>query len=885
MEDNIFDKVHEVDLKKTMETSYIDYAMSVIAARALPDVRDGLKPVQRRILYSMIELNNGPDKPHRKCARIVGDTMGKYHPHGDSSIYGALVTMAQDWNMRYTLVDGHGNFGSVDGDGAAAMRYTEARLSKISMEMVRDMNKDTVDFVPNFDDTEKEPTVLPARIPNLLINGASGIAVGMATNIPTHNLREVVGAVVKIINNQIEEDRETTLDEIMQIIKGPDFPTGAEILGVRGIEDAYRTGRGKIRVRAITNIETLPNGKSQIIVTELPYMVNKARLIEKIAELVRDKKIDGITGINDHSNREGMRIVIDLRRDANANVILNQLYKHTQLQDTFGVIMLALVDNQPKILNLLDMLKYYIQHQEEVVTRRTQYDLNKAQERAHILEGLLKALDIIDEVIHTIRASANTAEAKANLISRFGFTDPQAQAIVDMRLRTLTGLEREKLQAEYDELQAKIIEYKKILGDRKLLLGVIRDEISEIAEKYGDDRRTRIGYDVYDISTEDLIPQENTVITMSRLGYIKRMSPDNFHSQNRGGKGIKGMQTLDNDYIEDLFMTMSHDYLMFFTNMGRAYTLKAYEIPEAGRTARGTAIVNLLQLLPDEKITAVIAISEFREDQYIFMATKKGIVKKTPVPAFRHMRKTGLAAITLNNGDDLIEVKYTDGTQDVILATRDGMSIRFNEKDVRPTGRGSMGVRGIALRNGDEVVAMQIRQQGEYLLFVTENGIGKRTLFDDFRIQTRGGVGIKAINLRENTGKLIGMKAVNSEDEIMLITKGGIIIRTPVKGISVLKRSATGVKIMDVMDSVAGIAKVVGEDDEDPESGEMPDESQTAEDEDDYKSEEFADGNSGEPASGEVSDRKANESASGELSDANADEHASGEISEDNREE
>ncbi|MGO5314262.1 DNA gyrase subunit A [Bilifractor sp. LCP21S3_A7] len=885
MDDKVFDRIEEVDLKKKMEDSYIDYAMSVIASRALPDVRDGLKPVQRRILYSMIELNNGPDKPHRKCARIVGDTMGKYHPHGDSSIYGALVTMAQDWNMRYTLVDGHGNFGSVDGDGAAAMRYTEARLSKISMEMVRDMNKDTVDFVPNFDDTEKEPTVLPARIPNLLINGASGIAVGMATNIPTHNLREVVGAVVKIINNQIEEDRETTLDEIMQIIKGPDFPTGAEILGVRGIEDAYRTGRGKIRVRAITNIETLPNGKSQIIVTELPYMVNKARLIEKIAELVRDKKIDGITGINDHSNREGMRIVIDLRRDANANVILNQLYKHTQLQDTFGVIMLALVDNQPKILNLLDMLKYYIQHQEEVVTRRTQYDLNKAQERAHILEGLLKALDIIDEVIHTIRASANTAEAKANLISRFGFTDPQAQAIVDMRLRTLTGLEREKLQAEYDELQAKIIEYKKILSDRKLLLGVIRDEISEIAEKYGDDRRTRIGYDVYDISTEDLIPQENTVITMSRLGYIKRMSPDNFHSQNRGGKGIKGMQTLDNDYIEDLFMTMSHDYLMFFTNMGRAYTLKAYEIPEAGRTARGTAIVNLLQLLPDEKITAVIAISEFREDQYIFMATKKGIVKKTPVPAFRHMRKTGLAAITLNNGDDLIEVKYTDGTQDVILATRDGMSIRFNEKDVRPTGRGSMGVRGIALRNGDEVVAMQIRQQGEYLLFVTENGIGKRTLFDDFRIQTRGGVGIKAINLRENTGKLIGMKAVNSEDEIMLITKGGIIIRTPVKGISVLKRSATGVKIMDVMDSVAGIAKVVGEDDEDPESGEIPDESQTAEDEDDYKSEEFADGNSGEPASGEVSDRKANESASGELSDANADEHASGEISEDNREE
>ncbi|MGN0363400.1 MAG: DNA gyrase subunit A [Bilifractor sp.] len=817
MDDKIFDRIEEVDLKKKMEDSYIDYAMSVIASRALPDVRDGLKPVQRRILYSMIELNNGPDKPHRKCARIVGDTMGKYHPHGDSSIYGALVTMAQDWNMRYPLVDGHGNFGSVDGDGAAAMRYTEARLSKISMEMVRDMGKDTVDFVPNFDDTEKEPVVLPARIPNLLVNGASGIAVGMATNIPTHNLREVVRAVEKIIDNQVEEDRETSLDEVMQIIKGPDFPTGAEILGVRGIEDAYRTGRGKIRVRAITNIETLPNGKSQIIVTELPYMVNKARLIEKIAELVRDKKIDGITAINDHSNREGMRIVIDVRRDANANVILNQLYKHTQLQDTFGVIMLALVDNQPKILNLLDMLKYYLQHQEEVVTRRTRYDLNKAQERAHILEGLLKALDIIDEVIHTIRASANTAEAKANLIAKFGFTDPQAQAIVDMRLRTLTGLERDKLQAEFDDLQKKIIEYKKILADRKLLLGVIRTEIHEIAEKYGDDRRTRIGHDIYDISAEDLIPQENTVITMSRLGYIKRMSPDNFHSQNRGGKGIKGMQTLDNDYIEDLFMTMSHDYLMFFTNMGRAYTLKAYEIPEAGRTARGTAIINLLQLLPNEKITAVIPISEFHEDQYIFMATKKGLVKKTPVPAFRNMRKSGLAAITLNEGDDLIEVKYTDGTQDVLLATADGMAIRFNEKNVRPTGRMSMGVKGITLRDGDAVVAMQIRQQGEYLLFATENGIGKRTLFDDFRVQNRGGFGIRAIHLKESTGKLVGMKAVNSEDEIMLITKGGIIIRTPVNGISVLSRSATGVKLMNVMDSVASIAKVVQPEEDDTE--------------------------------------------------------------------
>ena len=807
-DDKVFDNIEEVDLKKKMEDSYIDYAMSVIASRALPDVRDGLKPVQRRILYSMIELNNGPDKPHRKCARIVGDTMGKYHPHGDSSIYGALVTMAQDWNMRYPLVDGHGNFGSVDGDGAAAMRYTEARLSKISMEMVRDLNKDTVDFVPNFDDTEKEPTVLPSRIPNLLVNGASGIAVGMATNIPTHNLREVVAAVVKIIDNRVEEDRDTDINEILSIVKGPDFPTGAEILGTRGIEEAYRTGRGKIRVRGITEIETLPNGKSQIIITELPYMVNKARLIEKIAELVRDKKIDGITAVNDHSSREGMRVVIELRRDANANVILNQLYKHTQLQDTFGVIMLALVDNQPKILNILDMLRYYLKHQEEVITRRTQYDLNKAQERAHILEGLLKALDIIDEVIHTIRASANTAEAKTNLISKFDFTEPQAQAIVDMRLRTLTGLEREKLQAEYDDLQKKIMEYKAILSDRKLLLGVIRDEIQEIADKYGDERRTRIGVDKYDISTEDLIPKENTVITLSHLGYIKRMSPDNFHSQNRGGKGIKGMQTLDNDCIEDLFMTMSHDYLMFFTNLGRAYTMKAYEIPEASRTSRGTAIVNLLQLMPEEKVTAVIPIREFREDQYIIMATKQGLVKKTPVPAFRNMRKSGLAAITLREGDDLIEVKYTDGEQDIFFATKKGMAIRFKESEVRATGRGSMGILGIRLRENDEVIGMQLRSQGDYLLFATENGIGKITAFDEFHVQGRGGYGVKCIGLREKTGDLVGVKAVNSDNEVMLITSGGIIIRTPVDGISVLSRSATGVKLMDVRDSVASIAKV-----------------------------------------------------------------------------
>ena len=820
MDDKVFDRIEDIDLKKKMEDSYIDYAMSVIAARALPDVRDGLKPVQRRILHSMVELNNGPDKPHRKCARIVGDTMGKYHPHGDSSIYGALVNMAQDWSLRYPLIDGHGNFGSVDGDGAAAMRYTEARLSKMSMEMVSDINKDTVDFVPNFDDTEKEPVVLPARFPNLLVNGTTGIAVGMATNIPTHNLREVVDAVVKIIDNQIEEDRDTTIEEIMQIIKGPDFPTGAEILGTRGIEEAYRTGRGKIRVRAITEIETLPNGKSQIIVTELPYLVNKARLIEKIADLVRDKRIDGITAVNDHSSREGMRICIELRRDANANVILNQLFKHTQLQDTFGAIMLALVDNQPKVLNILQMLQYYLAHQEEVITRRTQYDLNKAQERAHILEGLLKALDIINEIIRVIRASANAQEAKANLIADFGFTDPQAQAIVDMRLRALTGLEREKLQNEYDELLRKIEEYTAILGDRKLLLGVIRTEIKEIADKYGDERRTRIGYDVYDISTEDLIPNVNTVITATKMGYIKRMTPDNFRSQNRGGRGIKGMQTIENDYIADLFMTTSHYYLMFFTNMGRVYRLKAYEIPEASRTARGTAFVNLLQLQPEETVTAVIPIEdkEMRQDQYLFMATKKGIVKKTPLYDFRNVRKNGLAAITLRDDDQLIEVKYTDGNQDVFLATKKGMSIRFSESDVRATGRGSMGVRGIRLGRDDEVIGMQLRSQGEYLLFASEKGMGKRTPADAFKIQHRGGRGVICYKLMEKTGDLVGVKAVEEENEIMLITTEGIIIRTPVSGISVLGRSASGVKLMRTEDTVASIAKVREDDsgDEEP---------------------------------------------------------------------
>lgn len=812
MDEHIFDKVHEVDLKKTMETSYIDYAMSVIAARALPDVRDGLKPVQRRILYAMIELNNGPDKPHRKCARIVGDTMGKYHPHGDSSIYGALVNLAQEWSTRYPLVDGHGNFGSVDGDGAAAMRYTEARLSKISMEMLSDINKNTVDFVPNFDETEKEPTVLPSRFPNLLVNGTSGIAVGMATNIPPHNLTEVINAVIRIIDNIVEEDRETAIEEILKIVKGPDFPTGATILGVRGIEEAYRTGRGKIRVRAVTDIETMPNGKSRIVVTELPYMVNKAKLIEKIAELHRDKKIDGITELRDESDRQGMRICIELRRDVNANVVLNQLYKHTQLQDTFGVIMLALVNNEPKVMNLLEMLHHYLAHQEEVVTRRTQYDLNKAEERAHILKGLLIALDHIDEVISIIRGSKNGAEAKEKLIERFALDDVQAQAIIDMRLRALTGLEREKLETEFAELMKKIEEYKAILADRHLLLGVIKEELIVIRDKYGDERRTKIGYDVYDISMEDLIPKENTVIAMTSLGYIKRMTIDNFKSQNRGGKGIKGMQTIEEDYIEDLLMTTTHHYINFFTNTGRVYRLKAYEIPESGRTARGTAIVNLLQLQPGEKITAIIPIREYPENKFLFMATKKGIVKKTPLTDYANIRKTGLQAINLREDDELIEVKATNGKKDIFLVTRNGQCIRFHENDVRPTGRTSMGVIGMNLSFDDEIIGMQLHTQGKYLLLVSELGLGKRTSIEEFTTQHRGGKGVKCYKITEKTGNVVGVKAVNEENEIMMITTEGIIIRIMCNQISEIGRITSGVKLMD-LDSekdvkVASIAKV-----------------------------------------------------------------------------
>ena len=810
MDDRIFDKIEEVDLKKKMEDSYIDYAMSVIAARALPDVRDGLKPVQRRVLYSMIELNNGPDKPHRKSARIVGDTMGKYHPHGDSSIYGALVNMAQEWSTRYPLVDGHGNFGSVDGDGAAAMRYTEARLSKISMELLADINKDTVDFVPNFDDTEKEPTVLPSRYPNLLVNGTSGIAVGMATNIPPHNLKEVIAAVVKIIDNQVQESRGTEMEEILELVKAPDFPTGGIILGTRGAEEAYRTGRGKVRVRAVTNIEPMDNGKNRIIVTELPYMVNKANLILKIAELVKLKKIDGITDLRDETNREGMRIVIELRKDANANVILNQLYKHTQLQDSFGIIMLALVDGQPKVMNILDMLHFYLEHQKDVVTRRTKYDLNKAEERDHILQGLLIALDNIDEVIQIIRSSQTTQIAKERLIERFAFSDVQAQAIVDMRLRALTGLEREKLENEHRELLAKIAELKAILADEKLLLGVIKEEMMIISEKFGDERRSHIGFDVYDIDMEDLIPKDNTIIAMTSLGYVKRMTVDNFKAQNRGGKGIKGMQTIEEDYIEDLLMTTTHHYLMFFTNYGRVYRLKAYEIPEAGRTARGTAIINLLQLTPGEKVSAMIPIKDYEETKNLFMVTKKGIVKKTSILEYSNVRKKGLAAINLREDDELIEVKSTDENTEIFLVTRQGMCIRFKETDVRATGRASMGVIGMNLSDGDEIIGMQLDHQGDSLLIVSENGLGKRTYLDEFTVQNRGGKGVKCYKITEKTGNVVGVKAVNDDHEIMMITTEGVIIQLRMEDISTLGRITSGVKMMNLEEDVkvAKIAKV-----------------------------------------------------------------------------
>ena len=813
MEDNVFDsRIHDVDLNKTMRNSYIDYAMSVIVQRALPDVRDGMKPVQRRILWAMSELGNTPDKPHRKCARIVGDTMGKYHPHGDSSIYGALVYMAQPWSMRYCLVDGHGNFGSVDGDGAAAMRYTEARLTKISTEMMADINKDTIDFVDNFDGTEKEPAVLPARFPNLLVNGTTGIAVGMATNIPPHNLREVVAACTKMIDNRVQENRDTDIEELLDIIKAPDFPTGGIIMGLQGAREAYMTGKGKIITRAVTDIEPMQNGKNRIVVTELPYLVNKANLIKNIADLVKNKKIEGITDLRDESDRDGMRIVIELRHDVNANIILNQLFKHTQMQDTFGVIMLSLVNGEPKILGLKDMMTYYLKHQEEVVTRRTQYDLNKAQERDHIVQGLLIAIDHIDEVVRIIRSSSSVQEAKNRLTERFGLDDVQAQAIVDMRLRALTGLERDRLEAEHAELLKTIARLQAILSDRNLLLGVIRDEMNVIADKYGDERRSQINVhaDLSEIEMEDLIQNENCVITRTSLGYIKRTSADEFRAQNRGGRGVKGAHTIDDDYVEDLLMTAIKDTLLIFTTKGRVYKLKTYKIPEAFRTSRGTSIVNLLQLDADEKVSALIPVQSISDDKSLFMVTRNGIVKKTRCREFANIRSNGINAIAIQDGDALIEVKETCADDDIIIVTKKGMSVRFHETQVRATGRSSMGVMGIRLDENDCVAGMQLSSQGDSILVVSEKGMGKRSSLEDFRVQNRGGKGIKCYKITEKTGDVVGVKAVNDDHEIMMITSAGIIIQIRMNEVPVHGRITSGVKLINLEDGVkvVKIAKV-----------------------------------------------------------------------------
>ncbi|QUI21079.1 DNA gyrase subunit A [Vallitalea pronyensis] len=816
-----YDQIISVELQDEMKKSYIDYAMSVIASRALPDVRDGLKPVHRKILYAMSELNLTPDKPYRKSARIVGDTMGKYHPHGDSSIYDAMVRMAQDFSTRYLLVDGHGNFGSVDGDSAAAMRYTEARMSKMALELLADIGKDTVDYKPNFDESLKEPEVLPARYPNLLVNGTSGIAVGMATNIPPHNLNEVIDGVVKIIDNIVVEERDTDIEELIEIVKGPDFPTYGKILGKNGIKEAYRTGKGKVKVRATVDIEPMGNNKQRIVVTELPYQVNKARLIEKIADLVKMKKVEGISDLRDESDRKGMSVVIELKRDANANVIINQLYKHTQLQETFGINMLALVKNEPKILNLKQMLVHYLNHQKEVVTRRTQFELKKAENRAHILEGLLKALDFIEEVIKIIRGSKSTAEAKINLTERFGFSDIQAQAIVDMRLRALTGLEREKIENEYRELMEKIKYLKSILADEKLLYGVIKEEIMIIREKYGDERRTEITYDAGEISLEDLIKKEPTVITMTHLGYIKRMPINTYKSQHRGGKGIKGMQTRDEDFIQNLFITSTHHFILFFTNKGKVYRLKAYEIPESSRTARGTALVNLLQLDAGEHITAVIPLSKYREDRYLLMATKRGIIKKTNIMEYVNIRVSGLQAINLKEDDDLIEVKLTDNEQDIILGTKYGQCIRFSEEDVRVIGRTSMGVRGMNINDDDEVIGMQLTSQGTDLLVVSEKGLGKRTDINEFTTQRRGGKGVKFYKITEKTGNVVGMKAVNEDNELMLITTEGIVIRIRVSDISRFGRITSGVRLMNLDGDicVAGIARIKEQDTHEEDDG------------------------------------------------------------------
>lgn len=805
------DQIQMIDLEKTMRDCYIDYAMSVIVARALPDVRDGLKPVQRRILYSMGELGVTPDKPYRKSARIVGDTMGKYHPHGDTSIYDAMARMAQDFNMRYMLVDGHGNFGSVDGDEQAAMRYTEARLSKVAMEMLADINKNTVDFGPNFDESLKEPLILPSRFPNLLVNGSNGIAVGMATNIPPHNMGEVIDGVIKMIDNYVLEERETKIEELLEIVKGPDFPTGATIYGTSGIEQAYRTGRGKIIVRANMEVEPMHGNRQRIVVTEIPFQVNKARLIEKIADLVKEKRIEGISDLRDESDREGMRIVIELRRDANAKVIMNQLYKNSQLQDAFNVNMLALVNNEPKVLNLKQVLKYYLKHQKEVVTRRTQYDLEKAQARAHILEGLLVALDHIDEIVSIIRSSKTVNEAKERLVSRFDLTEVQAQAIVDMRLRALTGLERDRLEGEYNELEQKIAEYMAILGSEKLLYNVIKEELLIIKTKYGDARRTYITYDEGEINLEDLIKNEQVVITMTNLGYIKRTTLDMYRSQNRGGKGVKGMETREEDYVTNLFVASTHDYIQFFTNKGKVYRLKAYEIQEAGRTARGQAIVNLLSLSGDEKVSAVVMTHELDDDNgCLMMATRNGQVKKTPLSEFTNIRMNGLIAITLQEDDELIEVKRADGDEEVFLATKKGQMIRFSEEDVRPTGRTSMGVRGIALDPDDEVIGMQLKSQGDAILAVTESGMGKRTDLSEFTLQHRGGKGIRYYKITSKTGDVVGFKVVEAQQEMLLITSEGVIIRLRVTDVSKIGRVTSGVKLIDLAKGVkvVGVARI-----------------------------------------------------------------------------
>ncbi len=814
------DRIEPVNLEKLMRESYIDYAMSVIVSRALPDVRDGLKPVQRRILYSMSELGTTPDKPHRKSARIVGDTMGKYHPHGDSSIYEAMVHLAQDFSTRYMLVDGHGNFGSIDGDGAAAMRYTEARMSKIATEMLADINKNTVDFVPNFDESLKEPSVLPARYPNLLVNGAGGIAVGMATNIPPHNLGEVIDAAVKIIDNKVIENRETEIEELMHIVKGPDFPTGATIYGVRDMEQAYRTGRGKCVVRANMEVEEYGNHHQRIVVTEIPYQVNKARLVEHIADLVKDKRLEGISDLRDESDRSGMRIVIELRKDANARVLMNQLYKNTPLQSNFNFNMLALVNNQPKVLNLKQMLVYYLDHQKEVVTRRTQYDLEKAQARAHILEGLLKALDYIDEIISIIRASKTVSEAKENLIARFDFTDVQAQAIVDMRLRALTGLERDKLQGEFNDLESKIQEYQALLSNENILYFKIKEELLVTKEKYADPRRTYVTYEQNEINIEDLIKDEQCVVTLTNLGYVKRTTLDMYRSQNRGGKGIKGVETRKDDYVKDLFVCSSHDYLLFYTNKGRVYRMRAYEIPEAGRTAKGTAIVNLLQLSGGEQISAVITAKDTGADQdgYLIMATRMGTIKKTLLSEYANIRTNGLTAITLAEGDELINVRLTNGNDEILMATEMGQMIRFSEEDVRPTGRATMGVRGISLSEGDTVIGMQLVRDGSDVLAVTENGMGKRTDMNEFTTQKRGGKGVLYYRLTEKTGKVVSFMMINLEHDVMMITSAGIIIRIHAKDIRKIGRVTSGVKLITLDEdvkivTVADIREGLGESD------------------------------------------------------------------------